>query len=388
MSNSEIREPAVSPEGQKEVNIDPDIQQIKSLSRFQLMKRAFFKNKLAIAAGFVLIILYITMVFFPNLFSTHPPFQQDRNNMYAPPQRIRFFDVDGNFNLRPFVYPYDMELDFETFQYEYTPNYDEKKFIYFFNRGFSYKLGGFWDTDIHFMGLESEEDMFFIFGSDRMGRDIFSRTVHAGRVSLTVGLVGVALTIILGSFFGTLSGYMGGIIDQIIQRIIEILLSFPTIPLWAALAAALPQDWSSIRIFFGISIIIALRNWAGLGRQVRGKVMSFRESEYTIAARIGGASHLYIILHHMIPNAFSHIIVIGTLSIPAMIIAETALSFLGLGIQPPMVSWGTLLEASQRVNVVINYPWIMIPGLFVVIAVLAFNFLGDGFRDAADPFSS
>ncbi|MCB0105023.1 MAG: ABC transporter permease, partial [Caldilineaceae bacterium] len=223
--------------------------------------------------------------------------------------------------------------------------------------------------------------------TDRSGRDMLSRIIYGGRISMTIGLVGVALTIIFGSVLGTVSGYFGGIVDTVMQRVIELLMSFPTIALWAAFAAALPPDMTATMRFFFISIILSLVGWTGLARQVRAKVLAYREMDFASAAKAAGASHMRIILLHMLPNALSHIIVIATLAIPGMILAETALSFLGLGILPPAVSWGTLLQDAQTVATVIKFPWLMLPGVFVILAVLSFNFVGDGIRDAADPFA-
>jgi peptide/nickel transport system permease protein len=258
--------------------------------------------------------------------------------------------------------------------------------VRFFVHGYRYKLLGLIPTDIHLFGVD-EPGTFFLFGTDGLGRDLLSRIIEGGRVSLTVGLVGVALTIFLGAALGTASGYFGGMTDNIMQRVIELLMSFPDIPLWAAFAAALPPDWSSLKRFFAISVILSLVRWTSLARQVRAKVLAYREMDYTMAAKAAGGSDRRIIFVHMLPNAASHIIVVASLGIPGMILAETALSFLGLGILPPMVSWGTLLQSAQQVNVILQYPWLMIPGFFVIVAVLAFNFVGDGLRDAVDPYA-
>ncbi|MCB0064348.1 MAG: ABC transporter permease, partial [Caldilineaceae bacterium] len=258
--------------------------------------------------------------------------------------------------------------------------------VKFFVHGRPYELFGLISTDRHFIGVD-EPGTLFLLGTDRSGRDMVSRIIYGGQISMTIGLVGVALTIIFGSVLGTVSGYFGGIVDTIMQRVIELLMSFPTIALWAAFAAALPPDMTATMRFFYISVILSLIGWTGLARQVRAKVLAYREMDFASAAKAAGAGHMRIILLHMLPNALSHIIVIATLAIPGMILAETALSFLGLGILPPAVSWGTLLQDAQTVATVIKFPWLMLPGVFVILAVLSFNFVGDGIRDAADPFA-
>ena len=359
----------------------------RAITQFEMIKIKFLRNKLAVTGGIVLIILYLFFVIFPHFFATNDFMQQNENYIFAPPQWPKFIDHDGNFYLRPFVYGYQSELNLETYSWEYKINYSEKYPIYFITRGYNYKLFGLFNMNWHLLGLGQDKKLFLL-GTDRLGRDLYSRILFGGRISLTIGLIGVALTIIIGSFMGTLSGYFGGKIDDFIQRIIELLMSFPSIPLWAALAAVLPAEWSPIETFFAISIILSLKNWTGLARQVRAKVLSYREEEYTYAARVAGASDLYIIFRHMLPNCLSHILVIATLSIPGMILAETSLSFLGLGIQPPMTSWGVLLKDAQKISVVLQQPWLMIPGIFVVFAVLAYNFFGDGVRDAVDPYSN
>lgn len=359
--------------------------EVGRMSLGQLMWRRFLRNRLAIGGSIVLILLYFMIIFAEFLAPyDHLAIGEDYVNM--APQLPHFIDQEGQFHLRPFVYGTDTTLDTENLAWVHIPDPGTTYPIHFFVHGKPYKLLGLIPTDIHLYGVE-EPGTFFFFGTDRLGRDVLSRIIFGGRVSLTIGLVGVTLTIIFGASLGTASGYYGGITDTIMQRIIELLMSFPTIPLWAALAAALPPDWSTIKRFFAISIILSLVGWTGLARQVRAKVLAYREMDYTSAARAAGGSDRRIIFVHMLPNALSHIIVVATLSIPGMILAETALSFLGLGIQPPMVSWGTLLQDAQHVGVIVQYPWLMIPGFFVIVAVLAFNFVGDGVRDAADPFA-
>jgi peptide/nickel transport system permease protein len=367
-----------------EVPID---QERASLTQGQLIWRRFLRNRLAVVGGVIVIIFYLSMVIFPGFFSTYDYTIQREDYLYAPPQLPQWIDDEGQFHWRPFVYGFTTELNMETFEWIHITDTSEKYPIHFITRGEEYRLLGLFPCDIHLFGVE-EPGTLFIFGTDELGRDLYSRILHGGQISLTIGLVGVILTIILGSIMGTISGYYGGVIDNIIQRIVELLMSFPDIPLWAALAAALPPEWSPAKTFFSISVILSLRNWTGLARQVRAKILAYREEDYALAAQAMGASDRRIILVHMLPNAASHIIVIATLSIPGMILAETALSFLGLGIQPPIVSWGVLLQQAQQVSIVLDRPWLLLPGLFVVLAVLSFNFLGDGIRDAADPYSN
>lgn len=349
------------------------------------MWRRFSQNRLSVAGLVVVALLYITMVAFPGFIAPYYHDHKFDDYVFSPPTKIRFVDQEGNFSWRPFIYGRTTELDFFTLTWVFTEDPSSKHPIYFFVRGDEYRLFGLIPTDVHLFGTITGEPVFLL-GTDRLGRDLLSRIIYGGQISLTVGLVGVVLTIFLGTVLGTVSGYYGGAVDNGIQRVGEVLLSFPDIPLWAALAAAMPPDWSQITVFFGISVILSLRNWTGLARQLRGKVLALRESDFIMAAKSAGASDLYIIFRHLIPNTLSHIIVIATLSVPGMILAETALSFLGLGIQPPMASWGVLLQDAQQVSVVLNRPWLLLPGLFVVFAVLSFNFLGDGIRDAADPY--
>jgi peptide/nickel transport system permease protein len=355
------------------------------LSLWNLMWRQLLRNRLAVAGGVVLIIFY-TLIIFAEFFAPYDYLLANEDYVFLPPQWPRFIDQNGQFHLRPFVYGMEAALDPETYAWVHKPNFDEVYYVHLFSHGFKYRLLGLFETDIHLFGVD-EPGAMYLFGADRLGRDLLSRALFGARVSLTVGLVGVALTIVFGSTLGTISGYFGGVVDTGVQRVIEFLMSFPSVPLWAALAAALPPDWSSIKRYFAISIILSLISWTSLARQVRAKVLSYREIDYASAARAVGASTPRIIFVHMLPNALSHIIVVATLSIPWMILGETSLSFLGLGITPPLTSWGALLQDAQRVSVILEHPWLMIPGLFVIVAVLAYNFVGDGLRDAADPFA-
>ncbi len=364
------------------IAIDSEIGQ---LSLWRLIGRRFCRNRLAVGGGALVLCLYV-MVIFAEFFTPYDHLISDENFVARPPQLPRFIDAEGNFHLRPFVYGTTTSLDTHNLDWLHEDDTERIYRFELFVKGVPYKLLGLIPAERHLYGVEAPGTAFLL-GTDRLGRDMFSRIVFGGRISLTVGLVGVSLTIVLGSIMGTISGYFGGIVDTIIQRCIELLMSFPSIALWAALAAAMPPEITNIQRFFLISIILSLLGWTSLARQLRAKMLAFREMEFTAAATAAGASHWRIILVHMLPNALSHIIVIATLAIPGMILAETALSFLGLGILPPAVSWGTLLQDAQTVGVVIKKPWLMLPGLFVIISVLSFNFLGDGIRDAVDPFT-
>ena len=297
------------------------------------------------------------------------------------PQTIHFIGAGG---LRPYVNGFTRTNDPVSLAFIFKPDPNVKSPLQFFVRGEPHKLLGFISTDIHLFGVQ--DGQVFLFGTDSLGRDVFSRTVNALRISLFIGLVGVSLSFVLGVFLGGISGYFGGLTDLIIQRVIEFLLSIPTIPLWLALSASLPPSWSSVSVFFGITIILSLIGWSGIARVVRGKFLELREEDFVTAAFISGATPSRIILRHLIPSFASYLIVQITLLIPSMILGETSLSFLGLGIQPPAVSLGTMLQDAQNIRTVSLYPWMLVPALFVVLIVLAFNFVGDGVRDAADPY--
>ena len=351
-------------------------------SQWKLIRRRFLKHRTAIVGLVVLGLLYLSAVFC-EFVSPYTPRIRFQEHLYTPPQRIRFVD-NGKFQLRPFVYGLRGEMNPETFLTSYREIKSEKYNIRFFVRGEPYELWGIFKSDVHLFGTEG--GTLFLFGTDDFGRDLLTRNLYASRVSLSVGLVGVSLSFILGCLLGGISGYFGGSVDIIIQRVIEFLLSLPTIPLWMALSAALPPRWSSIRVYFGITIILSLMGWTGLARVVRGKLLELREADFVMAASISGTPTGKIISHHLLPSVSSYLVVNLTLAVPSMILGETALSFLGLGIRPPAVSWGTLLQDSQDVMAITLYPWLFIPALFVVITVLAFNFVGDGLRDAADPY--
>jgi len=352
-------------------------------SQWQLMWRKFKKHKLAISGNIVLVILYLIAIF-ADFVAPYNTLERTRYK-YCPPQRIHFFDREGQFHLRPFVYDMKKKIDPVTWRPKYKEDKTKKYLIYFFVHGRKYKLWNFFASDMHLFGVK-KPGRIFLFGTDKLGRDLFSRIIYASRISLSIGLVGVSISFILGSILGGISGYYGGAADMIIQRVIEFFIALPRIPLWMALAAAVPDDWSMIKTYFAITIILSFMGWTGLARVVRGKLISLREEDFCMAAKVAGATDGRIITRHLLPSFLSYLIVNLTLAIPSMILGETALSFLGLGIRPPAVSWGALLKDAQNVRTVALYPWLLIPGLFVIITVLAFNFLGDGLRDAADPY--
>ena len=354
-------------------------------SQWQLMRRRFFKHKLAVGALLFLGILYLTAAFAPFL-SPHDPTLRSLEYKQAPPQIVHLFE-NGSLHL-PFVYPLISALDRETYKNEYQEVRDERYRIRLFVRGFEYKLFGIFPADIHLFGTGNDDVPVHLFGTDFLGRDLFARTIYGAQISLSIGLVGVAISFFLGIFIGGIAGFFGGVVDEAIQRGIEIIISIPSLPLWMGLSAALPVGWPVLRTYFAITVIVSLLGWTSLARVVRGKFLSLRQEDFVVAAGLSGRRQLPIIFIHMVPSFLSHIIASLTLSIPTMILAETALSFLGLGMQPPAISWGVLLKASQNVHSIALAPWLLIPGLFVIVTVLAFNFIGDGLRDAADPYAN
>lgn len=352
-------------------------------SQWQLMGFKFRRHKLAIIGLSILVVFYL-MAIFADFLSPYSPSQTFTKFSFHQPMPIRLIDAEGKLQ-RPFIYNTVSKRDPTTLELVHTEDKSVRYPIGFFAQSTPYKFLGLIKTDIHLFSV-AKPGLIFLFGTDDIGRDLFTRTLYAARLSLSIGLVGVALSFLVGVTLGGISGYYGGVIDMVVQRLIEFLISIPTIPLWLALSAALPRDWSVVRIYFGIVVILSLVGWGGLARVVRGKILELRELDYVLAARVSGVSDGSIIGTHLIPNFASYLIVDVTLAIPGVILAETALSFLGLGLRAPAVSWGVLLQKAQNIHSVAMYWWTIIPALFVVLTVLAFNFLGDGLRDAADPY--
>ncbi len=354
-------------------------------SNWKLVWWRFRKNRLAVISAVVLIFFY-TIVLFPDFYATHDPEATSAKLAFMPPQRLSPI-ANGHFSLSvPAVVGARNKV---TLRMEWVTDPGKRIPLALFTRGYKYDVLGLFETNLHLLGTADPNagDGMHLLGTDGLGRDQWSRLMFGTRTSMTVGLVAVALSVILGVLLGGISGYFGGIADLVIQRVIDLLQSLPTIPIWLAMTAALPRDWPPTRVFFAITIILAFIGWTTLGREVRGRFLSLREEDFVLAAELSGASRFRIITRHMVPAFMSHIIATSTLAIPVMIINETSLSFLGLGIRPPAISWGVLLQEAQNIQTVAQAPWLMIPGLGVIIAVLAFNLVGDGLRDAADPYS-
>ena len=357
-----------------------------TISPRRLIWIRFRRHRLAYASGVFLVLMYIATGFC-EFVSPYGTTTRNDDAINAPPMRVHFFDAEGNFHLRPFVYAYDMEVNEDTWMREYSEDTSRMFPIRFFAPGEAYEMWNLFDMDRHLFTTD-EGGYIHLFGTDQLGRDMFSRVFYGGRISMSIGLVGVVLTLVLGILLGGIAGYLGGIADRAVNKSIEVLTSLPGLPLWMALSAALPAHWSPILVYFGISIILSLFGWTGLARQVRGRFLSLREEEFVMAARLIGADTPRVITKHMLPSFSSHIIATATLAVPGMILGETALSFLGIGLRPPVVSWGVLLFQAQNPLVIEMTPWQMLPGLFVVLVVMAFNLFGDGLRDAADPYST
>ena len=343
----------------------------------------FRRHRLAIVGAGVLGLFYLGALFC-EFVSPYVPLQRNADFIFAPPQRIHFHD-GSRFHLRPFVYEFRQVLNEETFRWEYLRDTTTRYPVRLFHRGDEYRFWRLFRTDLHLFGVDAPGTIYLL-GTDELGRDVLTRVLYASRISLSVGLGGVLISFLLGCLLGGISGFYSGKVDTIIQRVIEFLRSIPTIPLWMGLAAALPAHWSAIKVYFGITLVLSIVGWTGLARVVRGKLLELRGEDFVTAARVAGAPEHRIITRHLLPSFSSYLIVNITLDIPGMILGETALSFLGLGLRPPVVSWGVLLKAAQNVRTVAQQPWLLVPALFVIVAVLAFNFLGDGLHDAADPY--
>jgi peptide/nickel transport system permease protein len=358
-------------------------ERVSVASNWTLVWWRFRKHRLAVASALVLLGLY-AVVLCPDFFSTQDPEATDARLAFIPVQRVRLFD---GWSPRPWVPGIVGKRNPITLRMEWRLDETRKVPVPLFAAGYPYRLLGLVPLRVHLLGAAPGAGAsVHLLGTDRLGRDQWSRLAHGTQTSMTIGLTAVTLSVVFGVLLGGVSGYVGGLPDLIIQRVIELLQSLPTIPIWLALTAALPRDWSPLRVFFAITVILSLVGWTTLGREVRGRFLALREEDYVLAAELAGASRRRIIVRHMVPNFLSHIIATSTLAIPAMIINETSLSFLGLGIKPPAISWGVLLQEAQNIQTLALAPWLLVPGLVVIISVLGFNLVGDGLRDAADPY--
>ena len=352
-------------------------------SQWKLVWWKFREHKLALISTVLTLLMYLMAIFAEPL----APYRTDTTQSeftYGPPMRVHIFD-DGRL-VRPYVYGLTQEIEPEALRRVFALDLEYKIPLGLFVHGEPYEFWGLWETDIHLFGPLDSAEIVRLIGADALGRDLLSRIIYGARISLSIGLVGVGISFILGTLLGGISGYYGGAVDDVIQRVIEFLRSLPTIPLWMGLAAAIPHNWPSLRIYFSITVLLSLIGWTGLARVVRGRFLALRREDFVVCARLDGAKELRVIFRHMVPSFTSHMIASITLSIPGMIMSETALSFLGLGLQPPLVSWGVLLQGAQNIRAVATAPWLLTPAIFVILTVLALNFMGDGLRDAADPY--
>jgi len=362
--------------------LTPEQERYYMASQWRMMWWRLKRHKLVVAAGTILLVMYASILF-TEILAPYNLHSCDVSNIFAPPQAVHLFH-EGSF-VGPFVYGQRFELDLETLQRNYVTDTSDVQKLRFFCRGDAYTFWGLFEANFHLV-CPADGGTLFLLGTDRLGRDMASRLLYGARVSLTVGLIGILISLLLGITIGGMAGYFGGWVDNVVQRVIEIFRSLPELPLWMALSAALPVTWSPVLVYFGITIILGLLDWPGLARAVRSKLLALREEDYCSAARLMGARPSRIIGRHLLPNFMSHLIASATLSIPSMILGETALSFLGLGLRPPVTSWGVLLTEAQNIEAVALYPWLLMPVVPVIITVLAFNFLGDGLRNAADPY--
>ncbi|MDW9910740.1 ABC transporter permease subunit [Sinorhizobium meliloti] len=355
---------------------------VNQASQLRLMWWKFKRHKVALASGIFLAVLY-GMILICEFLAPYDLHTRNVDFIYAPPQRVHFFH-EGEF-VGPFVYGRTMTLDMDTLKRNYADDTSKVQPIRFFCRGDDYRFWGLFESNLHLV-CPAEGGQLFLLGTDRLGRDVLSRIIYGARISLTIGLLGITVSFVLGIVIGGLAGYHGGIFDLVVQRLIEVLQSIPSIPLWLSLAAIMPATWSPLLIYLGITVILGLLDWTGLARAVRSKLLALREEDYVLAAQLMGARSGRIIGRHLVPGFMSHLIATATISIPGMILGETALSFLGLGLRPPITSWGILLTEAKSVSVIAFYPWLLFPTIPVILVILAFNFLGDGLRDAADPY--
>ncbi|HEX9480123.1 MAG TPA: ABC transporter permease [Methylomirabilota bacterium] len=371
------------PAGERQI-AELEEERVSVATQWQLMWWRFRRHRLAML-GTAVVLLFYAAVLFADFLAYADPGASEAQRGLLPPQRIHWM-LDGRFT--PHVYGLAGKRDPATFKRVYTPDPSQKVPVRFFAHGFEYRLLGVLPTTRHLIGVEGArpEDTLFLLGTDEQGRDLWSRLMYGTRTSLTIGLVGVAFSLVLGVMLGGVSGLYGGLADTVIQRVIEIVRSIPTIPLWMGLAAALPNDWTVMQVYFAITIIISLVGWTELARVVRGRFLALREEDFVTAAVLAGSSQMRIIVHHLVPSFLSHIIAATTLAIPAMIISETSLSFLGLGLRPPAISWGVLLQQAQNIQALAISPWLLVSAVPVIIVILALNFMGDGLRDAADPY--
>jgi len=355
----------------------------KQATPFQIMWWRFTRHRLAVASAVFLILIYLSILICEFLapYNLH---SRNTDYIYSPPQSVHIFR-DGKL-VAPYTYGRTMTLNMETLHRDYSDNTDDVQNIRFFCSGDKYEFWGLFEADFHLFCPAEGGDLFLL-GTDRLGRDVLSRTIYGARISLTIGVLGVMMSFMLGIIIGGMAGYHGGLFDMIVQRVIEVLQSIPSIPLWMALAAIIPVTWSPILVFIGITLILGMLDWTGLARAVRSKLLALREEDYVTAAQLMGAKSSRIIRRHLVPGFMSHLIASATLTIPGMILGETALSFLGIGLRPPITSWGILLTEARSVNIIALYPWLLMPVVPVILVILAFNFLGDGLRDAADPYS-
>ncbi|NMM45176.1 ABC transporter permease [Rhodospirillaceae bacterium KN72] len=367
--------------------LTPDQERFYLSSQWRLMWLKFRRHKLAVWSGLYLVLVYLSVVV-SEILAPYAFTARHTDYIYAPPQELRLFH-DGEF-VGPFVYPYDVSLNMEELRWDYRENMAAPHKLRFFCtqddfEGARYAFWNLFETNFHLV-CPAAGSQFFLLGTDRLGRDILSRIIQGARISMTVGLIGVTISFVLGITLGGIAGYFGGAADWCVQRVIEVIRSFPSLPLWMALSAAMPVNWSPILVFLGITVILGLLDWPGLARAVRSKLLALREEDFAVAAQLMGAKPTRIIGKHLLPSFTSHLIASVTLAVPSMILGETALSFLGLGLKPPVTSWGVLLNEAQNFNAVALYPWLLWPAVPVIMVVLAFQFLGDGLRDAADPY--